>query len=334
MKKIVKRTLITISTVAILAISGILIFFKTNIFQTYRDLWVQTAMTTSSHQWLATTFLSQEEIDNILANYVVTNDENSSAALVAITDTDTDSQSATDSTTSENTSITEISGDTYTGYVVTIKDPTTVQLINTLNADNTGTELSETVSENNIQVAINAAGFNFSRSRSSSANSDANSSSGTLDSLTIIDSQLLYGDETETYPMIGLTAEGKLLLGNYTYQEALDAGIDDAISFSPFLIVNGNEQITETETGGYQPRTAIGQAADGTFYFVVIEGRSTTSLGATLYDLQEIMKNLGAVNAVNLDGGGSSELFYDGTLVNDLSNGSERSIPNAFIVTD
>lgn len=314
MKKYLKPFSFIASSFAMIVVVSLFLFFKTDLFKTNRDLWVQTAMSTSTHQWLATAFLSNEEIQEILADYEVENKENSTGDEVTI---------AAQSTASDNVKKTEISGETYQGYVLTIKDPSTVQLINTLNGDE-GSKLSQVVTENNYAAAINAAGFNFTR----------NNSSGALGTFTMMDGELLYGEKEENYAIIGLTNEGKLLLGNYTYEMALDAGITSAISFGPFLLVNGNEQITEEETGGLQPRSAIGQGTDGTFYFVVIEGRQADSLGATLYDLQEIMENLGAVNAVNLDGGGSSELYYEGERVNTLSNGNERSIPNAFVVTE
>lgn len=314
MKKYLKPFSFIASSFAMIVVVSLFLFFKTDLFKTNRDLWVQTVMSTSTHQWLATAFLSNEEIQEILADYEVENKENSTGDEVTI---------AAQSTASDNVEKTEISGETYQGYVLTIKDPSTVQLINTLDGDE-GSKLSQVVTENNYVAAINAAGFNFTR----------NNSSGALGTFTMMDGELLYGEKEENYAIIGLTNEGKLLLGNYTYETALDAGITSAISFGPFLLVNGNEQITEEETGGLQPRSAIGQGTDGTFYFVVIEGRQADSLGATLYDLQEIMENLGAVNAVNLDGGGSSELYYEGERVNTLSNGNERSIPNAFVVTE
>lgn len=320
MKKCLKRLLITLAGLVLVITITIGIFFKTDAFAKQRDLWVQTAMSTSNHKWLATTFLSDSEISTILAKYQVSNTINSTGDSVKISKLSTSSKADT-------TSFKQISGDTYTGYVITVTDPSTVKLVNTLSSDGDGTYLSDLVSsDSSVLAAINAAGFNFSRSGETS-------DEGSLVSFTMMKGELLYGDKETTYQMIGLTDAGKLILGNYSYTEALSLGVKDAITFGPYLLVDGKEQITDTATGGYQPRTAIGQAADGTIYMVVINGRSSSSVGATLYDLQIIMSDLGAVNAVNLDGGGSSEMYYDGELVNTLSNSSERAIPNAFVVT-
>lgn len=323
-KPLWKKLALALATLIFITSSAIAIFFKTDVFANQRDLWVQTAMNTSNHKWLARSFLSEDEINTILAKYKVENTSKSNSEAVSLSTAST--KTSTSSTDENNTSIKEISGSTYKGYVVTIKDPSTVKLVDTLTSSGGGTKLSDTVANNSYKVALNAAGFDFDRASESTGDQ-------ALDSLTIIDGKLLYGDKDTSYQMIGMTSEGKLVLGDYTYQEAIDAGIDDAISFGPYLLVNGEKQVTEKSTGGYQPRTAIGQAADGTFFFVVIEGRSSSSVGETLYDLQEIMENLGAVNATNLDGGGSSEMYYDGELVNNLSNGKERELPNAFVVS-
>ncbi|MDQ0359657.1 phosphodiester glycosidase family protein [Breznakia pachnodae] len=309
MRKIMKRIVVVLLVITLFCAGGIFVFFKTDLFATYRDLWVQTAMSTASHQFLATWFLSDDEIEEILNKYEVENTTNSTGEGISVNNKE------------QEITIEEISNNNYEGYVVMISDPTSVSLVDTLDGDS-GTKLSQTVEESGAVVAMNAGGYSVSR----------RGGNGTLNSLTIIDEELLYGEENEVYSMIGLTSDGILKLGNYTYDEAIEQGINDAISFGPFLIVDGVNQITDTSTGGLQPRSTIGQTSDGTIIFVVIEGRSTSSVGATLYDLQEIMQEYGAYNAANLDGGGSSTLYYEGKLVNELSNGKEREIPTAFIV--
>jgi len=74
-----------------------------------------------------------------------------------------------------------------------------------------------------------------------------------------------------------------------------------------------NGQINEVEynaNSGYNPRTAIGQRADGAILFVCIDGRQTSSLGGTYGDIIDIMVEFGAVNACNLDGGSSTVMLY------------------------
>jgi hypothetical protein len=80
------------------------------------------------------------------------------------------------------------------------------------------------------------------------------------------------------------------------------------------------------------PRTAIGFDAAGDVWMVVVEGRQTLSIGATLSELAEVMSSLGCIEALNLDGGGSSEIALAGMVVNRPSDGSERPIANSILV--
>lgn len=217
-----------------------------------------------------------------------------------------------------------ISGDTYVGFVMTISDSSKVKFVDSRKAY-TGTQLSEICETNNAIAGINAGGF---------TDPDGNGFGNLLCEPTIIDKELLYGDTYSTMNLIGLTEEGKLVLGQYTYQEALDAGIVSGIQFGPYLIVNGNNQITRSNAGGLHPRMAIGQTKDGTMIFVCIDGRQPGySVGTTLLELQNIFERYGAYNAANLDGGSSATMYYDGKVVNSTSTPiGERYLPNAIIV--
>ncbi|MBW7460113.1 phosphodiester glycosidase family protein, partial [Paenibacillus sepulcri] len=87
---------------------------------------------------------------------------------------------------------------------------------------------------------------------------------------------------------------------------------------------------------GIAPRTAMGQRADGAIMFVVIDGRQPGhSIGANLYDVQQIMLKHGAVIAANLDGGSSTVLVKDNQILNKPSSEhGERYLPTAFLVFD
>lgn len=122
-----------------------------------------------------------------------------------------------------------------------------------------------------------------------------------------------------------------------TAQELLDAGVWNTLSFGPALVeggavVDGIESVeVDTNFGnhsiqGEQPRTAVGVIDDNHLVFVVVDGRSPGySAGVTLTGLADIMVGLGATTAYNLDGGGSSTMYFNGALVNDpLGKGTER----------
>ena len=100
---------------------------------------------------------------------------------------------------------------------------------------------------------------------------------------------------------IGITFDNKLVMGNMTSAKAVELGIRDCVNVSsdigPFLIINGEPQDVDGVGGGLNPRTAIGQRADGAILLLVVDGRQATSLGASFSDLQDIMLQYGAVNA-------------------------------------
>jgi len=103
------------------------------------------------------------------------------------------------------------------------------------------------------------------------------------------------------------------------------------------LIVNGEERKVSGKGSGANPRTAIGQREDGTVLLLVTDGRGASGhLGATAQDLIKIMKEYGAVNAANLDGGSSSSMYYKGkyemSSVTFYYANSSWKLPTGFIV--
>ena len=119
-----------------------------------------------------------------------------------------------------------------------------------------------------------------------------------------------------------------------TGSTALSLGIKYACCFGPTLVVNGKPCNVRGSLGGVMnPRTAIGQTADGSVLFVVINGRSLGSLGATYDDLTDLLIEYGAVNGSNLDGGSSSLMLYNGEFLNvSASVIGERELPTSFLV--
>ena len=134
--------------------------------------------------------------------------------------------------------------------------------------------------------------------------------------------------------VIGFDSNHILHVGRMSGQTALDRGIVEAVSFGPALIVNGKPQnATYKLGGGINPRTAIGQRADGAVLLLVIDGRSVSSLGVTYDDLVDIMLSYGAVNAGNLDGGSSTLMVYKGETINSSAYlFGERVLATAFLV--
>lgn len=101
----------------------------------------------------------------------------------------------------------------------------------------------------------------------------------------------------------------------------------------PLLVEDGRVNVRSTSEKmagdiayGRAPRTAIGVKKDGSIILMVVDGRSTSSSGMSLNELASYMVKLGAVSALNFDGGGSSEMVLNGKIVNNPSDGNERAV--------
>ncbi|MGC3953698.1 MAG: phosphodiester glycosidase family protein [Propionicimonas sp.] len=128
--------------------------------------------------------------------------------------------------------------------------------------------------------------------------------------------------------------------------ELLADGVWNTLSFGPALVedgavVPGIDQVeVDTNFGnhsiqGEQPRTAVGVIDANHLVFVVVDGRETGySRGATLPELADILLGLGATTAYNLDGGGSSTLYFNGEVVNQPSNRGERATSDILYVAE
>ena len=117
-------------------------------------------------------------------------------------------------------------------------------------------------------------------------------------------------------------------------EELLQSGAYQVLSFGPVLLADGEISVGENDEVGMamasNPRTAIGYLGNNHYVFVVSDGRTSESAGLSLYELATFMKELGVVDAYNLDGGGSSTMVFKGEIINNpTTNGhsnQERSV--------
>ena len=113
-------------------------------------------------------------------------------------------------------------------------------------------------------------------------------------------------------------------------------GLFDAVGGTPILVQDGAIAVSHTCSSSLcraNPRTGIGVRADGKILLVVVDGRRKSwSVGPTMFGFAKIMRDLGAVQALNLDGGGSTTMVVNGEVVNKPSDGFERHISNAVLV--
>jgi hypothetical protein len=111
------------------------------------------------------------------------------------------------------------------------------------------------------------------------------------------------------------------------------ADVFDAIGGAPLLLRDGSATGQCNSGCGRQPRTGVGVTGNGSILLVVVDGRQPRwSVGASADEFARIMKDLGAVDALNLDGGGSSTMVVRGDVVNRPSDGHERAISSAILL--
>ena len=128
---------------------------------------------------------------------------------------------------------------------------------------------------------------------------------------------------------------------SFDYTNSLFWDVDDAIHAGPVLIHNGEIRITTNEEVFFgssipeiHPRTAAGYRKNGDPILLVVDGRQINSRGVDLMELAIIMKDLDCVEAINLDGGGSSAMVVDGKLINRPSGTSnQREVMSAITVS-
>lgn len=116
-------------------------------------------------------------------------------------------------------------------------------------------------------------------------------------------------------------------------EQLVKDGVVNLLAFGPSLVENGEIVVnTNSEVGqsmASNPRTAIGIIDENHYIIVVSDGRTSESQGLSLYELAEVMKSYGVKTAYNLDGGGSSTLYFNGQVINKpTTNGniSERAV--------
>jgi exopolysaccharide biosynthesis protein len=120
-----------------------------------------------------------------------------------------------------------------------------------------------------------------------------------------------------------------------------DIEAEDVVTAGPVLRVGGEDEplVKNDFNTRRNPRTAVGRRADGTVLLVVADGRNREAAGLSMRELQQVMAALGCVDAINLDGGGSTTMVVHGEVVNHPSDNrkfdpaGERPVANAVIVT-
>lgn len=272
-------------------------------------LLVTTLMETSAAKFVPRLYMSAEAVESIVSAEEEATDIEVEKALIKLpekSEAAPDNEGG-DSGEDSGIEIFDVKGATFYGKMMVIDDPTRVFVgipKDGFGTGKSGMTVHAMIDHYDAIAGTNAGGF---------YDPGGNGTGGIPDGIVIYGGELLWGQKNSYYSLAGIDADGLLHVGRMTAQAALDKGVQYAASYGPALIVNGTPQNEKRALGGgLNPRTAIGQRADGAILLLVVNGRSVDSLGATLDDLVEVFLQYDAVNATNLDGGSSSLMIHEG----------------------
>lgn len=214
-----------------------------------------------------------------------------------------------------------IQGKRYLGYIAVIDDPSRVYLgtCGGFSDEGAGKRVDEIADAAGAILAVNGGGF---------SDPGGVGRGGMPTGIVIENGVLRSGSRCHA---VGVDENGVLHAGYYSGQEFMDMGMRWAVSYGPTLLING--EIQEFNNTLEEPRTAVGQRADGAIVLLSIQGRQVSALGVTLRELSEILLDYGVIEASNLDGGASSNIYFNGEYIN-IANGSGyvRPMPTAVLV--
>lgn len=314
------------------AVYGVMYVLARGPSPTARRLFVMSVRETSAAYFLADWFFTPDEIAAIEGSGASAEEpEETDASLIQIGVSDVEDAGADgvdayglSDDDGDGIILENVSGPGYLGYMMVVLDPSRMTFGTPSHFGGVGLTLTQMAVQYDCIAGINGGGFD---------DPNGQGAGGTPIGMTIVDGQISYAYEGASYPFVGFDGNHILHTGQMTPADARDKDIRFGCSFGPVLVSNGEPSGSDILTSGVNPRTAIGQRADGAVLLLVIEGRQARSLGATYADLSDIMLQYGAVNACNLDGGSSSNMWFDGAYVN--ASGSvigDRPIPTAFLV--
>ena len=301
-----------------------------------RDTFVMTMLETRRFGFMANIFLSDEEVAEIKSRNTIRETVEMDTSLINIPGHGQDGTGGEESGPVETIDyglvdedgdgiiIDQVVKKLCTGYMMIVQDPSRVFVGKPNSFGGTGLTVEDMCQKYDAIGGINAGGFK---------DDQGSGTGGIPQGLTIVDGHCYNDEFGVTEGFAGFDSKGVLHVGYYTYEDCVKNDIVNAVSFGPVLISNGTPTPAEYLVSGINPRTAIGQRADGAVLMLVIDGRQVHSAGATYQDCVDIMLDYGAVNACNMDGGSSTAMYYQGKYVNSISssNGQCRPLPNAFM---
>lgn len=316
---IVRRFLLVLVTVIIMAFSA-LIMVLNMVFNgpspTARNLLTMTLIEASATKWVPALFIGEETVAEIRADvHVELEDDVTDVNAVIINRGGLTANADEWADYPDGIRIESVDGDTYNAKVMIVRDPSQVYLgISThegFSISIPGKRLNIAIEDEGAIAAVNGGAFNDDGTSGSHV--------GTLPAgLVYSEGECVWtsGKPSETSGFAGFTKDNILVVhrDNISKAQAEELNIRDGCCFGPVLIMNGEINMEAyNKVSGLNPRTGIGQRADGAVIFVCIDGRQPSSMGGEYKDVIDIMVEYGAINACNMDGGSSTVMMYRDT---------------------
>lgn len=328
-KRIKKKSTYFIIVLDILVV--ICFFLAYGPFGYFRNLFVNTALKTMTHKYLAYVLYSETTVQDIKnSNYFVRISDTTKTSDIVIDtkekdtyDNEYDKAILTRDSGNDDYKLLNIKVGSANAYMVAIYDPSKVHLIA---KEQLGTQYGERVitmcKRYKGLVCINGGGF-----------VDKGYGSGIPNGYVVKDGKIIWSDGyNPKAELIGFTYDNKLLLTTDSAENAIkNKNLRDALQFGPFLIVNGKPLEIVGDPWGKAPRVAIAQRKDGVVLFLVVDGENYL-FGASLKDMIETLQKYGAYNAANLDGGTSATLIVNNELTNNPAGGA-KSTGGRYVIT-
>ena len=319
--RIVRRFFLVLFTLIILIVAALCLVLNT-IFQgpsdAAREVLTMSLLEPSGTKWIPPLFLDDETLEAIRnsGGQELSNEEVNTSLIVINKDGAFSGSSNEWENSPDGIRFEEYQGATFNAHIMIVRDPSTIFMGTSTEKYSTsipGKRMNEAMAEadNSIIACVNAGAF---------------FDNGTSDPIVgSVPAGLVYASGTKVWDayhslipaetgggFVGFNDDNVLIVANsMTAEEADRLNIRDGCEFGPVLIKNNEVNMDAyNKASGYNPRTAIGQRADGAVIFVCIDGRQAGSVGGTYRDVIDIMIEYGAVNACNLDGGSSSVMLY------------------------
>lgn len=340
-KKKLKKSVLALLIFSIVLVLGV-ISYVTIVFGSipfvvkWRNIWIETAMTTDQHKWLATWFFPDSLIDEVMSGQVDIKDisitdvygNQSSDVLgqknLVVGEKDKFGNTVFANDLEENIVILEIKRPNFTGKLVLVDDPSRVFLGATDYKGSRGEFICDYLEKENAVVGVNASGF---------VDKGGVSLGGEVTGQCVSQGEY-WGYYNSLYTLVGFDENDRLVVGGI--EDWDEYNIRDGMQYRPTLILDGKKVVEDSAGWGLQPRTVIGQCKNGVVLMLVVDGRQVGySIGATMEDCADILLQYGAITAGACDGGSSSVIGYNGEVINKPSARempTGRYLPNAWLV--